>query len=93
MERLLVAERSDKGSSPAIRAFIAIRPSLLTDGKRLGLEKVRVGTEGMEGGEGGPAVGYTISRADVGGWIYDKVICPGEEEREAWFDKMVSITY
>lgn len=93
MERLLVAERSEKSVFPVIRAFIVIRASLLTNGERLGVEKVRVGTETMAAAERKAAVGYMISRADVGGWIYDKVVCPEEEQRKSWFDQMVSITY
>ncbi|MCJ1249459.1 hypothetical protein MMC30_006683 [Trapelia coarctata] len=95
MERMLVREMAHSGpEQPVIRGYIAVRPSLLTDGPRLSVEKIRVGTEDGNGaGAAAPAVGYTISRADVGGWIFDKVICEREGEREQWVGKMVSITY
>lgn len=101
MERLLVAEMRKAVPECAIGGFVVVRPSLLTDGKRLGTEKVRVGVEveGGEGtkekgkgeGEGRPAVGYTISRDDVGGWMFDEIVRGGDRER--FVGKMVSITY
>lgn len=65
MEALLQAELSKPAPERAIESFALVRPSLLTDGARLGMEKVRVGEE--VGNTANPAVGYTISRENVGG--------------------------
>ncbi|KAI4160174.1 MAG: hypothetical protein LQ342_005963 [Letrouitia transgressa] len=92
MEVLLETERAKPEPERAIADFVIVRPSLLKDGKRLGAEKVRVGEEGE--GIMAPAVGYTISREDVGGWVFENVVAKGEEEgRKRWGGKMVSLTY
>ena len=89
MEGLLLAEMTKAVPERAIEDFVIIRPSLLTDGKRLGTEKVRVGEEGKEAAK--PAVGYTISRDDVGGWIFDEIVKGAGGKK--FGGKMVSITY
>ena len=89
MEDLLLAEMAKPVQERAIEDFVIIRPSLLTDGKRLGTEKVRVGEEGKETAK--PAVGYTISRDDVGGWIFDEIVKGAGGKK--FGGKMVSITY
>lgn len=71
-----------------IRSHVIVRPSLLTDGKKLGLSSVRVGWENVDGN--GAAVGYTISREDVGGFIFEKVI---PNDAEEFKDKKISLTY
>lgn len=49
--------------------FVIVRPSALTNGKATkGIEKVRVGTEEK------PAVGYLISREEVGLWIFEELV-------------------
>ena len=58
--------------------WVSVRPSLLTDGKSLGLEKVR---------EGG---GFTVSRDDVGLWIFEKLI---QNRGKGYERKSVSITH
>ncbi|KAL2352536.1 hypothetical protein BJ546DRAFT_213058 [Cryomyces antarcticus] len=99
MEDLLVASVGSKagvGASDSIRGFVVVRASLLVDGKARGTRSVRVGWEsaGAEGGEAvgpGPAVGYTISREDVGQWIAEEVVL--NEKRGAWVGKMMTLTY
>ncbi|KAI9676094.1 MAG: hypothetical protein M1817_000837 [Caeruleum heppii] len=91
MEALLQSEMSGPHGAARIQGFVAVRPSLLTDGPRVGLGKVRAGTE--DHGDANPAVGYTISRADVGGWIFEEVIENRSHGREQLTNKMVSITY
>lgn len=71
-----------------IRGYVIVRPSLLTDGKRLGLTGVRVGLEKEDGT--GAAVGYTISRDDVGSFIFEKVIL---KDAEGLRNRKVSLTY
>lgn len=91
MEALLQAEVAKPANNKcrAIKDFVIVRPSLLTDGARLGTNKIRVGTEGGE--IASPAVGYTISREDVGGWMFDQLV--EGQGREKYAGKMVSITY
>ena len=89
MEGLFSAEMTKPVQERAIEDFVVIRPSLLTDGKRLGTQKVKVGEEGKETAK--PAVGYTISRDDVGGWIFDEIVKGIGGKR--FGGKMVSITY
>jgi len=65
-----------------------VRASLLTDGKDGG--KVRVGVEDpVKGTLESSAVGYTISRADVGKWIFENVVEGGDE----FVAKAVTLTY
>lgn len=71
-------------------AFTVVRASLLTDGGESS-KPIRVGIEDprahkLESKE----VGYTISREDVGKWIFDNLLA-GDARR--WADKVVSITY
>ena len=89
MEAVLLAEKAKPADERAIRDFVILRSSFLTDGKRLGTAKVRSGVESAEAAK--PAVGYTISREDVGGWIFDEIVNGDGEEKFA--GKMVSITY
>jgi hypothetical protein len=70
-----------------IRGFVIVRASLLTNGKQQGLGKVRVGWEDEQGP--GPAIGYSISREDVGAFIFEKVIV---KNAEGFLDKKLSIT-
>lgn len=84
MESLIeeaAAERS-------IGEFVIVRPSLLTNGRALGESKVRVGWEKEDGT--GAAIGYTISRADVGSFIFDKII---RSNADGFRGKKVSVTY
>lgn len=86
MEALLLAEMANSADERAIENFVVVRPSLLTDGPRLGTGKVRAGEESKK-----PAVGYTISREDVGGWMFDEIV--KGDRREQYVGEMVTITY
>ncbi|KAI9816274.1 MAG: hypothetical protein M1827_001876 [Pycnora praestabilis] len=87
MEVCMLAEIAKPESQRAIAGIVAVRPSLLTNGKRAGTEKIRAGVDGK------PAVGYTISRDDVGGWIFEELLAGRGKGRTEWVDKMVTITY
>ncbi|KAI9843942.1 MAG: hypothetical protein M1837_005983 [Sclerophora amabilis] len=89
MECLLVSEAAKPADQACIRGFVAVRPSMLTNGPRLlGTETtVRAGTDAN------PAVGYTISRADVGAWIFEELIRERADGGEKWVGEKVSITY
>ena len=73
-------------TAPIIKTYTIVRASLLTNGSRLGAEKVRAGTEEK------PAVGYTISREDVGGWVFEQVVENGGRV-EQWGGRRVTVTY
>jgi nucleoside-diphosphate-sugar epimerase len=93
MERLLVAESAKPAggvgvAGRVIEGFVAVRPSLLTDGPATE-GRVRVGVE--EGKVDKRGVGYTISRADVGKWIFENVVVEWEG-RGRWVDKFVSLS-
>ncbi|RKU44133.1 hypothetical protein DL546_004285 [Coniochaeta pulveracea] len=72
--------------------FTLVRPSLLTDGGE-GAGKIRVGVEDVLAGKvESTAVGYTVSRQDVGNWIYEE--CVQEEGNgEKWVGKAVTLSY
>ncbi|KAJ5733765.1 hypothetical protein N7493_002551 [Penicillium malachiteum] len=55
----------------AISDYLIIRPSLLTegDGDGDGMHKIKEWTADN------PAVGYVISRSDVGLWMFERVVC------------------
>lgn len=90
MEILLAADA--KIGFSAIGGFIAVRPSLLTDGPAHGVAKIRVGIENSEAVEF-PAIGYTISREDVGEWIFEAVLKDKEGKRRMYLNKFVTVTY
>lgn len=82
-------------------AFVIVRPSLLKDapdpekvaGKAEQAEKspIRVGVEDPKVGRvESKEVGYTITRDDVGRWIFEETLRDGGEE---WTGKVVSVTY
>ncbi|KAH6629654.1 hypothetical protein C7974DRAFT_472395 [Boeremia exigua] len=78
-----------------IRDCVVVRPTLLTDAPRKGIQGVRAGWEwtGPErerGGvrEAGPQLGWSIGRKDVGGWVFERVVQEG-----GWEGRCVSLTY
>jgi len=90
MEDTLFAAAANSGSDATtpIRGAISVRPTLLTNGERVGRERLRVGVEGA------PALGYTVARADVGAWIFEEVVQGlGEEGRGRWVGERVTLTY
>ena len=82
----VVSDEMFKGDKSAIENYVIVRPSLLTYGPALGRTQIRVGIEKK------PAMGYTISRDDVGGWIFESLI-DDDEGRRKWAGEAVSITY
>jgi len=83
MERLVAEQTASGRKSESISGWVIVRPTLLTNGAALGERKVRAG------GGGAPAVGYTISRDDVGKWIFESFV----KEGKAWVGQKVSLTY
>ena len=90
MERVLgqqmgAASGEEKGNEKAVlKGVVIVRASLLSNGPALGEAKVRVGSERE------PAVGYTISREDVGLWIYENFVKSGGEGLGG---EKISLTY
>lgn len=94
MEKLLDKEVGLGHAGVLAAGVVVVRPSLLTGdhrvpvcegdegGQGVGLGKVRSGTERN------PAIGYTISRALVGEWIFEETI-KGEGR---WVGEKVTIT-
>ena len=100
MERLLDETlRSPSGGAKApLSGFVSVRASLLLDGARKPVKEIREGWErspsndALKGKAPGPAVGYTISRASVGAWIFERVLANQGRESE-WSGKMATITH
>ncbi|KXG49818.1 uncharacterized protein PGRI_057860 [Penicillium griseofulvum] len=92
MEQLLDEDVKMGDAGVLAAGVVVVRPSFLTGdhrvparekgGKGGGLEKVRAGTERA------PAIGYTISRALVGEWIFEEVV----KGRGKWVGEKVTIT-
>lgn len=81
MEDLLIASGVD---------WTIVRPSLLTNGDATD-GAVRAGVEDTAGKKlESKAVGYTISREDVGKWIFESLI---EEKDAKWVRKTATVTY
>ena len=53
-------------------AYLLVRPSVLNDEPSRGIEAIRQGTTNE------PVQGWSISREDVGLWIYERVIKPSD---------------
>ena len=97
MESNIARASAETGAEAPIDNFVIVRPTLLMDGKPLGLQKVKSGWENhhdapdaVEETAPGPKMGYSIRRADVGAWIYENVI---KSVGEGCKGKCYSLTY
>jgi hypothetical protein len=95
-EGLVASATVEVGDDAPLSGFVITRPTLLTSGALRGLDKVRTGWEKhpdalsvVSEEATAPAIGYTISRADIGNWIFQEVI-KGDGK---WSGKCVSLTY
>jgi hypothetical protein len=95
-EALVAKASMETGDDAPISGFVIARPTLLNDGPAKGLDNVRMGWEkhpdaitAVEGNGTKAAMGYQISRADVGLFIFEGVI-KGDRK---WAGKCVSLTY
>ncbi|KAM7220342.1 hypothetical protein V8F06_004308 [Rhypophila decipiens] len=84
MEKVLITSEE--------KTWTIMRPSIFTDGPEAAPGAV---TEGIEDPVAGVDVvpfvaGYTISRLDVGKWIFEKLV---QKEEEKYFKKAVMISY
>ena len=80
MEHILCASGED---------WVLIRPSHLVDGETD--KAIRVGVEDPEKGVESTAIGYTISREDVGKWIFENFLAA--QNGEKYTGKAVALTY
>lgn len=90
MEKLLV-EEIRKDASSAIENFVAVRPTFLTDGRVLGFGAIRAGVD-SPGKFDKSAIGYSISRADVGGWIFEGLVEDKAGKKSTYLNQCVAIT-
>ncbi|KAH6672352.1 hypothetical protein B0J14DRAFT_593488 [Halenospora varia] len=94
MENLVIegASNSDKGQQ-VISEYNIIRASLLTSGAQLGREHIRWEVE--DGAVTSKAIGYTISRADVGNFIFEEVVekWDGSEVKAEGKGRIFTVTY
>jgi hypothetical protein len=88
MERMVRTEGASEGS--VLGGWVVVRPSLLM-GKGIGWENVKVGVE-----NGGimpkSAIGFTISRVDVGRWIYGALVEDKGGKREEYLNRCLGLT-
>lgn len=80
MEAVFRPEGAEAG---VFRAVVGVRPTLLTSGVERGLEGIRIGREKT------PELGYTVSRKDVGLFIYKTIV---EGEGRGWEGDMATLT-
>ncbi|KAH7305234.1 hypothetical protein B0I35DRAFT_516441 [Stachybotrys elegans] len=77
-----------------VRDFVIMRPLFLTEGEAKGDGAIRIGWEwGVESikpnvNEPGPAIGYSISKKDVGLWIFTNLVT-----QSGWEGKCVYTVY
>jgi hypothetical protein len=94
LEQLGVNELNKAGG--VLAGFTSIKAPLLTDGKEKGMSKIKVAwkyAEAQNGVEKEPknAVGYSISKADVGRWLFETLV--NGKDSQNWSGKSVTITY
>ncbi|KAL3475258.1 hypothetical protein BJX99DRAFT_160888 [Aspergillus californicus] len=98
MEGVIFDEMAKGERERVIRDYVMIRPSFLTSGVSQ-REKMRIMKGNGEGqntavGMACPFVGYTISREDVGGFMFELVgELEGDVKKEGYFGSVVSISH
>ncbi|EJD44582.1 hypothetical protein AURDEDRAFT_125150 [Auricularia subglabra TFB-10046 SS5] len=68
--------------------FVVLRPSFFVEGDKPG-NAIRVGIEDPKTGVEKLAVGYTISREAVGGWVYQHILNGDASQYSAYFSFQV----
>lgn len=86
MEKLVETEMQKPEEERAIDGYLMVRPSLLVNGDGDGLSKIKTGTDEK------PAVGYYISRRDVGLWIFERIIHQASLTEGQYWGQKVSLT-
>jgi nucleoside-diphosphate-sugar epimerase len=89
MEKLVIDAGKNGDGEQALVSWTIIRGSLYTNGPATE-GKVRAGWEApVAGTRGDVPIGYTISREDLGKWVYENCIEGGDE----WVGKVAVVTY
>jgi hypothetical protein len=91
MEKVLEMEVKGGDRESVIEGFIGVRPSLLTTKPPVGVDGIRVGVE-KDGKIDKGAIGYSISREDVGGWIFEVLLENGGGQRKELLNHFVVLT-
>lgn len=80
---------------PGLLEYVIVRPALFTDGAAVGEKRIKAGYigrvpkgDGRWGDVKGVVAGYTISRADTGGFLFEEVV---SREGGEWKGKKVSL--
>lgn len=89
MENLLIADH--KSANPAIGGFGIVRASLLNTNPGVGVDALRIGVENGANIEKS-AIGYFISRDDVGAFIFEELVEGKRGKKEAYLNRCVSVT-
>lgn len=84
MEANLRAVMGKSENERPIRGFVNVKPTLLTDGKGKGWQKIKSGQEGK------PALGYFVARKDVGEWVFEKLV--KREVEPGWIGSGITLT-
>lgn len=87
MEKLVID--ATEGEEKVVGEYVIVRPSMLTSG---GAYPDAVRSDVEDGGVAGKAVGYTISRRDVGGYMFREVV-EKYEGPGSGRGRIVAITY
>ncbi|KAE8145291.1 hypothetical protein BDV25DRAFT_165002 [Aspergillus avenaceus] len=87
MEKTILEEMKKPEDRRAIRDYSIVRPSFFTDGEGEGLAKIRDGREDR------PAVGYTITRNDVGLWLFENFVRRPLHQENRFLGQAVTITF
>ncbi|KAL0940130.1 fungal specific transcription factor domain-containing protein [Colletotrichum truncatum] len=82
MEELLVSSDED---------WTVLRASFLTNGKEEPSSAVKVGVEDPVKGVEDLVIGYTISREDVGKWMFENIL--NKDGKDRYVRKVATITY
>jgi hypothetical protein len=87
----LVTEAVSWKPAPIGISFV-VRASLLTSGSAKGMQNIKWDIE-EEGKLARKGFGYTISRADVGGFVFEKIVKPFESGKDEGTYKIYSISH
>ncbi|KAH7406671.1 hypothetical protein DE146DRAFT_399632 [Phaeosphaeria sp. MPI-PUGE-AT-0046c] len=97
-EKMKMEDVVHKGVGEYLRAFVILRPAILTNSPERGHHSVRVGwlwgtkseMRSEREKEPGPVVGWSIGRKDLGLWAYENVL---KGDGDEWMGKCVSLCY
>jgi NAD(P)H-binding len=87
MERVIA--QAGRETPSVFSGWAIVRPTLLGNGEAKGIESIRVGWVGKDKSGPGPQTGYQISRADVGNFIFEKLV---KGDKADWNERVISLT-